>query len=117
MEYQGDFSVGGKVIATSFVTASDERIKENIEDVDTDTCLAMLEAVPAKTYIRTDMPGNRIGFIAQHIEAEIAPEWQNIIRTNNELLARDYSRLAPILWTICKNQEARIKALENIPNV
>ena len=73
LEYDSDFRVVGDVIATSFVTSSDAAIKENIEDVDTADAMAMLDAVSARTYQRTDIPGDRLGFIANEVQALTPP--------------------------------------------
>ena len=114
LEYQGDFRVVGDVHANAFVTSSDVAIKENVEDVDAGAAMAMLDAVTARTYQRTDIPGDRIGFIAQEVQANAPTEWANLVSTQNGLLALDYSRFVPILWSICRNQEDRIKALEAV---
>ena len=113
LEYDSDFRVVGDVIATSFVTSSDVAIKENIEDVDTADAMAMLDAVSARTYQRTDIPGDRLGFIANEVQALTPPEWGNLVSIQNGLLALDYSRFTPILWQICRNQEERLRALES----
>ena len=116
LEYSGgDFKVLADVIANSFISSSDRALKENIENVDTSASMSMLEAVSARTYQRTDLENSnsRIGFIAQEVQALAPPEWGNLVQSQNGLLALDYSRFVSILWTICKNQEARIKALED----
>ena len=103
----------GTITAAGYVSTSDESIKENIEDADTAAALAMLDAVSARTYQRTDIAGNRLGFVAQEVEALCPPEWANVVHTQEDgLLAIDYSRISCILWQCCKNLQSRIEALE-----
>jgi hypothetical protein len=114
LEYSGgDFNVSaGSVLATAFVTSSDSRIKENTNDLSEQAAMAVMNSVSPKTYNRTDIPGARIGFLAQDIAEAIPEEWGNVVHQANGLLALDYARLTPILWSVCKNLDARIKALE-----
>ena len=110
-----DLTCAGNITATGYISSSDESIKENIEDADTAAALAMLDTVSARTYQRTDITGNRLGFVAQEVEALCPPEWANVVHTQEDgLLSIDYSRISCILWQICKNQEERIKALEAV---
>ena len=87
---------------------------------------------PPKVYERTDLPGPRIGFIAQDVQSSAPPEFANLWGTRpgtetadagQELLTIDYSRLLTIAWAQLKIQQAqivdltsRIEALEaNLP--
>ena len=115
LEYQGDFRVQGTVTATSFVTQSDAAIKTGVADLSEAAAIAALEAAAPKTYQRTDTPGDRVGFLAQDLAAAIPAEWGNVVHQVGGLLAVDYSRLTAILWSVCRNQEARIRALEGTP--
>ena len=108
-----NLTCAGTITATGYISSSDESIKENIEDVSTSAAMQMLDAVSSRTYNRTDTTGNRIGFIAQEVQALCPPEWAYVVHTlEDDLLAIDYSRICCILWAQNKNQEARIKALE-----
>jgi hypothetical protein len=110
-----NLTCAGTITAAGYISSSDQSIKENIEDADTAAALAMLDAVSARTYQRTDIAGDRLGFVANEVQALCPPEWANVVHTQEDgLLAIDYSRISCILWQICKNQEARIKALEAV---
>ena len=68
-----------------------------------------------KTYKRKDVPGQRIGFIAQDIAEYLPPEFANVIGMqyggDMPLLSLSYDRLVCVLWGVCKNQEQQILAL------
>ena len=76
----------------------------------------IFDSFEVKQYQRTDVQGNRIGFIAQDFVNALPTEYDNITHmdysTGNPLWGLDYARLTTILWGVCKNQEERIKALE-----
>jgi hypothetical protein len=75
-----------------------------------------LENVDVKTYNRTDIPGERIGFIAQDIQEHLPPEFANILGRqygeDEPLLNLSYDRLVCVLWGACKALTARVEALE-----
>ena len=96
---------------------SDEKIKQNIVNADLDTIQSVFDAVQVKTYERTDVPGQRIGFIANEIvDALDETDFDNITHmtynTGNPLYGLDYARLNCILWGVCKNQQKLIKSLD-----
>ena len=105
--------------------ASDQSLKGNVQNANTEDCLDMLRAVSAKTYRRLDLPqseGERLGFIAQDVEAACPNAWSNLVGTtqykwsgNGEggnILTLDYSKLVVPLWQSCKNMLSRIEQLE-----
>ena len=83
--------------------------------------MEIFQSVDAKTYNRTDIPGERIGFIAQDIQKKIPPEFANLLGMqyggDRPLLSLDYSRLVCVLWTICKSQQQQISTLDGRVNV
>jgi hypothetical protein len=90
--------------------------------VDYGKCQALFDAVDVKSYRRldTETDQSRIGFIAQDIQANAAPEWQNLVRpflfeqedeTRVDRLGVDYARLSCVLWGVLKVQQARIDDL------
>ena len=111
-----DVIVSRTVTATGYASTSDRSIKGEIKNASLDDCKNIFDSVDVKTYVRKDISGNRIGFIAQDIQEHISPEFDNIISTqyggDKPLLAVDYSRLVCVLWGVCKNQQTRIEALE-----
>ena len=85
----------------------------------------MLRNVRAKTYRRLDLPdceGERLGFIAQYIEAASPSPWGNLVGTaqdkwsgmptGGEIKTLDYARLVCPLWEACRSMLARIETLE-----
>ena len=105
--------------------ASDRSLKGNAQDVDTNDCLDMLRQVSAKTYRRLDLPegeGERLGFIAQDVEAACPSVWGNLVGTTQykwsgneeggEIRTLDYARLICPLWQACRSMLTRIEALE-----
>ena len=113
-------SVAGAITATetvsgtSFVSTSDSRIKAGVEDVKADDAMRVLRAISAKTYQRLDTGDvNRIGYLADDWWSHAPPEWGNIatIDYKKGLLQLDYSRIVPVLWTICQQQQDQIDAL------
>ena len=76
--------------------------------------MRLMRLVNAKTYERLDIPGiSRIGFIADDWWQHSPPEWKNIASVDytKGLLQLDYSRIVPVLWTICQQQQDAIDAL------
>ena len=113
-------SVAGAITATetvsgtSFVSTSDSRIKTDVEDASRDDAMRVLRTINAKTYQRVDTGDEaRIGFIADDWWTHSPPEWGNIatIDYKKGLLQLDYSRIVPVLWTICQQQQDAIDAL------
>ena len=85
----------------------------------------MLKNLRPKTYKRLDLPegdGERVGFIAQDVEAACPPAWSNLVGTSvykwtgmpdgGEIKTLDYARLVCPLWESCRSMLARIEQLE-----
>ena len=105
-------------IAGSIINTSDSRLKTDVQAVDSAKALSILQSVEPKTYSRTDMEaGTRLGFLADDIMTACLDNElyvSNLVsRTGDgQYLGLDYSRLVSILWSVCKQQEERIQALE-----
>ena len=111
----GEVTCGGSVTATSFTSTSDQAIKENVQNASLEDCTRVLQDVDVKTYTRTDVPGQRIGFIAQDLQQHLPPEFANIMGMqygDQPLLVLSYDRLVCVLWGACKALTARVDALE-----
>ena len=78
--------------------------------------MGIFDAAEVKTYTRKDVPGKRVGFIAQDIQEKMPEDISNLVFMTYEaeqpLLALDYSRLVTVLWGVCKNMQKRIEVLE-----
>ena len=111
--------------ADAFQT-SDNRLKDNQEDITAEEALSILQAVTPKKYTRNDK-GNeaRHGFIAQELEAAIKGKdnFECLVGTTDQIIddddqqiepmkTVDYARLSAILWTVCRDLNNRLTALE-----
>ena len=58
---------------------SDQKLKDDVQDIPFDECLDVLRQVSAVSYRRNDLPetSRRIGFIAQDAEAALGPSLAN----------------------------------------
>ena len=110
---------------------SDATLKDDVVPASTDHAIEVLKAVEPMTYRRNDIADDspRLGFIAQHVQAAIPPEWGNLVGTTggspehvdddgNTVPAKastvtlDYSRLCAVLWSANRSMLARIESLE-----
>ena len=69
-----------------YSAASDQSLKGDSQDASTEDSLNMLRQVSAKTYRRLDLPdgeGERLGFIAQDVDAACPSAWANLVGTTN----------------------------------
>ena len=111
----------GHVVAhLGFHNDSDARLKDDVQDLPSNDCLSLLKSVSAKSYVRNDLQdtNRRAGFIAQEVEAALAPSLgQNLVGTReleggqtSKTLA--YDRMAVVLWQCCRSLLARVEELE-----
>ena len=111
----GPITSSGVISAVSYTSTSDRSIKENIQDANLDTVQGVFDAIEVKQYERIDVPGKRLGYIADDFAAALPEEYGNIVQmiysSGNPLLSLDYSRASCILWGVCKNQQAALAAL------
>jgi len=104
------------VTATGYASTSDRLIKDEIKNASLDDCKNIFQHVDVKTYVRKDVSGTRLGFIAQDVEENLPPEFANVIGRQYggdvPLLSLDYSRMVCVLWGVCKALTARVEVLE-----
>ena len=100
---------------------SDQRLKDEVQELDQAACVDFVKAVAPKSYVRNDMAGNsrRLGFIAQELHAALpGPDFEiltnTFMREDGETMAVNYTRLTVVLWSALQNALARIEALEAI---
>ena len=101
---------------------SDQRLKDDVEDLDDADCLGLLRSVSAKTYVRNDLGSERrCGFIAQDVEAAAPASlgsnlWGESTREidgqTDTIKTLSYERMSVVLWQCCRSMLARIEALE-----
>jgi hypothetical protein len=111
----GDITSSGVISAVSYTSTSDSSLKENVSECDIGVIMGVFDAISVKQYNRTDVAGKRLGYIAQDFATALPEEYGNIVHmsysTGNPLLSLDYSRIGCLLWGVCKNQQAELKAL------
>ena len=123
--YNINTNTGYMTFFKGYGASSDESLKGDVEDANTQDCLNMLKAVKAKTYRRLDLPlgdGERLGFIAQDVEAACPSAWGNLVGTTQykwsgngeggDIRTLDYARLVCPLWEACRSMLTRIEQLE-----
>ena len=111
-------AITGNIIDT---TVSDERLKTDIEDVDTDFT-SFIKNVKVKTFKYKDdkyKTNDNYGFIAQELKEHLPKECKNIVKENkvkNEdetFLSIIYMKLSVVLWKCCQEQQSKIEHLES----
>ena len=83
---------------------SDKRLKDQIEDVETD-CIEIVKKVPVKKFIMKKDKEKRkqIGFIAQDVEEAIPDDFENIVFKNEDgFFGMDYTKMGVITWKACQ---------------
>ena len=118
-------TTGAWVFYNGYSAASDESLKGDAHIASTEDSLNMLRQVSAKTYRRLDLPegeGERLGFIAQDVEAACPTAWSNLVGTTQykwsgngeggDIRTLDYARLVCPIWQACRSMLARIETLE-----
>lgn len=113
LEYGGNYIKGS--VSGGWTKGSDERLKENIEDLDTKELLTSIRPVSFK--YKSDK-GKHFGFIAQEVEKafnEYGAEDAALITKPDEdtkYYGLDYNEFVAILWKICQEQGEEIKKLK-----
>ena len=102
-------------------TPSDERLKTNIKDVESNFTQCV-KNVKIKTFEYTNEKyenNDKYGMIAQDLHAHLPKEFNNIVRENKEkdsddkYLSINYMKLSLILWGCCQEQQSKIEHLES----
>jgi hypothetical protein len=103
---------------TSYVTSSDQRLKENIADAD--DAGSKIDAIQVRKFDwKADGSHQKYGMVAQEL-LEVAPEAVSVPEDPEEMMGVDYSKLVPMMikamqeqQTIIESLKARITALES----
>ena len=111
-------SVIGNILDT---TVSDERLKTNIQDVESNYC-DCIKNVKIKTFEYKDekyKDSDKYGFIAQHLQKHLPKEFNNIVKETKPkkdegeaYLSINYMKLSVVLWGCCQEQQSKIEHLE-----
>ena len=104
----GSIAVTGS--ATSYLTSSDQRLKENIADAD--DAGSKIDAIQVRKYDwKADGSHQDYGMIAQEL-VEVAPEAVTVPEDSEEMMGVDYSKLVPMLIKEIQSLRNRVAQLE-----
>ena len=100
----------GEIVCVSLVQTSSRKVKKNIRPIEDAEKILELEAV-AFDYKNESQGTDKRGFIAEDV-AEVLP---NLVTPEKDgrPATLDYISMIPYLQTVIKEQEKRIKALED----
>jgi hypothetical protein len=97
--------------ATSYITSSDYRLKENI--VDALSASDVIDAIQVRAFDwKADGSHQRYGMVAQEL-LEVAPEAVSAPKDPDDIMGVDYSKLVPMLVKEIQELRARVNALES----
>ena len=113
-----NISIIGNIIDT---TISDERLKTNIQDVESNFT-ECVKNVKVKTFEYKDekyKDSDKYGMIAQDLLAHLPKECKNIVKETKPkkdkgeaYLSINYMKLSVVLWKCCQEQQSKIEHLE-----
>jgi hypothetical protein len=96
--------------STSYVTSSDQRLKENIADAD--DAGSKIDSIQVRKYDwKADGSHQDYGMVAQELQT-VAPEAVSAPEDPDEMMGVDYSKLVPMLVKEIQSLRARVNALE-----
>ena len=96
--------------ATSYVTSSDQRLKENIADADDSG--TKVDAIQVRKFDwKADGSHQDYGMVAQELQA-VAPEAVSVPEDSEEMMGVDYSKLVPMLIKEIQSLRQRVASLE-----
>ena len=116
-------NTGRAVIGNIFdTTASDERLKTNVKDVETNYC-DCIKNVKIKTFEYKDEKfkyNDKYGFIAQHLQKHLPKEFNNIVKETkpkqdegDPYLSINYMKLSLVLWGALQETLTKVEHLES----
>ncbi len=97
---------------TGITCSSDERLKTNIEDLDTDTLDKVLQLRTVSYNWNSDPNGNRmVGFIAQNLQ----PFFPELVTQNIDgMLSVNYAQMTPILAEAIRELDGKITSISDL---
>ena len=113
-----NIAVIGNIVDT---TVSDERLKTNIQDVESNYC-DCIKNVKIKTFEYKDekyKDSDKYGFIAQHLQKHLPKEFDNIVKETkpkkdegDPYLSINYMKLSVVLWGALQETLNKVEHLE-----
>ena len=114
-----NISIIGNIIDT---TVSDERLKKNVQDVESNYC-DCVKNVKIKTFEYKDekyKDSDKYGFIAQHLKKHLPKEFDNIVKETKTkkdegeaYLSINYMKLSVVLWGALQETLTKVEHLES----
>ena len=114
-----NIAVIGNIVDT---TVSDERLKTNIQDVESSYC-DCIKNVKIKTFEYKDEKyknSDKYGFIAQHLQKHLPKEFDNIVKETKPkkdegeaYLSINYMKLSVVLWGALQETLTKVEHLES----
>ena len=114
-----NIAVIGNIVDT---TVSDERLKTNIQDVESNYCNCV-KNVKIKTFEYKDekyKDSDKYGFIAQHLQKHLPKEFDNIVKETKPkkdegeaYLSINYMKLSVVLWGALQETLNKVEHLES----
>ena len=110
----GEFSSTGLHINGALTETSDNRLKENVKEIDAKKCVEVVKYIKPKTYNYIGQTQNCVGYIADDFKTKKMPEeWDNIVfEGKDDYLRMDYGKTTPLLWSALQTALNRIEKLE-----
>ncbi len=97
--------------ATSYVTSSDQRLKDNI--VDAPSASDDIDAIQVRSFDwKADGSHQKYGMVAQELQT-VAPEAVSAPEDPEEMMGVDYSKLVPMMLKEIQSLRARVAQLES----
>ena len=115
-------NTGRAVIGNIFdTTASDERLKTNIKDVESNftECVKNVKIKTFEYKGEKYKNNDKYGFIAQDLLEHLPKEFDNIVKENKDkhsddkYLSINYMKINLLLWGCCQEQQSKIEHLES----
>ena len=98
---------------TAFNVVSDERKKENIENVDVD-CSEIVKSIEVKTFnYKDDKKKKNIGYIAQDVKKKVPSKFEAVVSDYGDYMGLDYGKMSAILWKALQEEMAKTEYLES----
>ena len=114
-DYNVNVSTGtNTVYCNALFETSDERLKENIEDVD-ENCSNLVKRINVKTFNfkSDDKKKSHIGFIADELKEILPEKFEAIVDNSNEYLSVNYGKMTAVLMKALQETMNKVEHLES----
>ena len=113
-----DSTGGATIFYQGISNLSDQKVKDQQEDISATDCWAILDQVKPKSYVRNDLQNQpRVGFLAQDLQKACTGPFACIVGEaeqddGEKLLTVDYARINTILFRCVQDLHSRLQVLE-----